>query len=120
LFADALDHPSRSSRSTRCVRGRNLVGSYRTDLREVGADVISHATIFVDEIEAARAEAGELTIAVDEGRWNWNAVAGDLSDLAAGNAGRATTGEITLFKSVGLAVQDLAIAQHVARSRGLL
>jgi ornithine cyclodeaminase/alanine dehydrogenase-like protein (mu-crystallin family) len=98
----------------------NLVGSYRTDLREVGADVISHATIFVDEIEAARAEAGELTMAVAEGRWTWNAVAGDLSDLAAGNAGRTTTGEITLFKSVGLAVQDLAIAQQVARSRGLL
>ena len=98
----------------------NLVGSYRTDLREVGADVISHATIFVDELGAAQAEAGELTMAVDEGRWSWDAVAGDLADLAAGNAGRTTTGEITLFKSVGLAVQDLANAQQVARSRGLL
>jgi ornithine cyclodeaminase/alanine dehydrogenase-like protein (mu-crystallin family) len=98
----------------------NLVGSYRTDLREVGADIVSHATVYVDDLAAAKAEAGELTIAIDEGRWSWGQVAGDLADIAAGNVGRQTTGEITLFKSVGLAVQDLAIAQQVARGAGLL
>lgn len=97
----------------------NLVGSYRTDLREVGADIVSHSTVFVDDLDAAKAEAGELTIAVDEGRWSWDQVAGDLADIAAGNVDRQTTGEITLFKSVGLAVQDLAIAQQVARAAGL-
>lgn len=98
----------------------NLVGSYRTDLREVGADIVSHATVFVDDLDAAKAEAGELTRAFDEGRFRWDQVAGDLADIAAGNVGRQTTGEITLFKSVGLAVQDLVIAQLVARAAGLL
>ena len=98
----------------------NLVGSYRTDLREVGADIVTHATVYVDDLDAAKAEAGELTIAIDEGQWSWDRVAGDLADIASGTVDRQTTGEITLFKSVGLAVQDLAVAQVVARAAGLM
>lgn len=97
----------------------NLVGSYRADLREVGADVVNHATVYIDDLAAAKVEAGELIMAVDEGLWQWDEVAGDLADLAAARVGRISSGEITMFKSVGLAVQDLAIAQQVARAAGL-
>jgi alanine dehydrogenase len=97
----------------------NLVGSYRPDLTEVGADIVSHATIYVDELEAAKAEAGELIQAVDQGAWSWTQVAGDLADIAAGTVSRRSSGEITLFNSVGLAVQDLAVAEQVARAAGL-
>ena len=98
----------------------NLVGSYRLDLREVAADVVAASTVYVDEIAAARAEAGDLHLAVETGVWQWDAVAGDLTDLASGRAHRRDDQEITLFKSVGLAVQDLAVARQAAVLCGLL
>lgn len=98
----------------------NLVGSYRLDLREVGGDVVGEATVVVDEIGAAKAEAGDLALAVEEGMWTWERVAGDLSDVAAGRVRRTSQEEITLFKSVGLAVQDLVVAELAARKAGFL
>jgi ornithine cyclodeaminase len=98
----------------------NLVGSYRLDLREVAGDVIAAATVAVDDRAAARAEAGDLAIAVAEGLWSWDRIAGDLTDLASGRLKRTSTAEITVFKSVGLAVQDLAIAQRAATAAGIM
>ncbi|MEP7046825.1 MAG: ornithine cyclodeaminase family protein [Ilumatobacteraceae bacterium] len=98
----------------------NLVGSYRLDLREVAADLVAASTVVVDEIAAARAEAGDLHLAVQEGMWSWDKVAGDLTDLASGRLHRRALDEITLFKSVGLAVQDLAIAQRAAAAAGIM
>ena len=98
----------------------NLVGSYRHDLREVSADLVAAATVAVDDLAAAKAEAGDLHLAVQEGAWAWDRVAGDLTDLASGRLRRTTDEEITLFKSVGLAVQDLAIAQCAARAAGIM
>ncbi|MEY2582970.1 MAG: hypothetical protein QOE09_2819 [Ilumatobacteraceae bacterium] len=98
----------------------NLVGSYRLDLREVAADLIAGATVAVDDLAAAKAEAGDLHLAVQEGAWAWDQVAGDLTDLASGRLTRTSYAEITLFKSVGLAVQDLAIAQRAAAAAGIM
>jgi ornithine cyclodeaminase len=98
----------------------NLVGSYRHDLREVAADLVAGSTVVVDDIAAAKAEAGDLHLAVQEGVWSWDRIAGDLSDLAAGRLVRTSDDEITLFKSVGLAVQDLAIAQRAAAAAGIM
>ena len=98
----------------------NLVGSYRLDLREVAADLVAASTVAVDDLAAAKAEAGDLHLAVEEGVWAWDRVAGDLNDLAAGRLRRSSEIEITLFKSVGLAVQDLAIAQRAAAAAGIL
>ncbi len=98
----------------------NLVGSYRLDLREVSADLIAGATVTVDELGAAKAEAGDLHLAAEEGVWSWDRVAGDLTDLASGRLARTSYAEITLFKSVGLAVQDLVIAERAAAAAGIL
>jgi ornithine cyclodeaminase len=98
----------------------NLVGSYRLDLREVAADLIAAATVAVDDLSAAKAEAGDLHLAAQEGRWTWDNVAGDLTDLASGRLRRTSDNEITVFKSVGLAVQDLAIAQRAAAAAGIM
>jgi ornithine cyclodeaminase/alanine dehydrogenase-like protein (mu-crystallin family) len=76
--------------------------------------------VYVDEIHAARAEAGDLHLAAEAGVWDWSSVAGDLSDIAAGRVRRENDAEITLFKSVGLAVQDLAVAKQAALRCGLL
>ena len=72
----------------RPARHINLVGSYRLDLREVAADLIAASTVAVDDLAAAKAEAGDLHLAVEEGVWSWDRVAGDLTDLA---SGRLTT-----------------------------
>jgi len=96
------------------------VGSYRLDLREVAADLVAASTVAVDDISAAKAEAGDLALAVDEGVWSWDRIAGDLTDLAGGRLRRTSDDEITLFKSVGLAVQDLAIAQRAAAAAGII
>jgi ornithine cyclodeaminase len=98
----------------------NLVGSYRLDLREVAADLIAGATVAVDDLAAAKAEAGDLHLAVEEGVWSWDRVAGDLTDLANGRLSRSSYAETTLFKSVGLAVQDLVIARRAAAAAGML
>jgi len=98
----------------------NLVGSYRLDLREVSSDLIAGSTVAVDHTAAARAEAGDLHLAVEEGAWSWDRIAGDLTDLSLGRLQRTSDAEITLFKSVGLAVQDLAIAQRAAAAAGIM
>ncbi|MEP7201194.1 MAG: ornithine cyclodeaminase family protein [Ilumatobacteraceae bacterium] len=98
----------------------NLVGSYRLDLREVSSDLIAASTVAVDDIAAARAEAGDLHLAAEEGAWDWDRIAGDLTDLSAERLRRTSDAEITLFKSVGLAVQDLVIAQRAAAAAGIL
>ncbi len=98
----------------------NLVGSYRLDLREVSSDLVAASTVAVDDVAAAHAEAGDLHLAVEEGVWSWDKIAGDLTDLASGRLIRTSPDEITLFKSVGLAVQDLAIAQRAAAAAGIL
>ena len=98
----------------------NLVGSYRLDLREVSSDLIAGSTIAVDDTAAAKAEAGDLHLAVEEGAWSWDRIAGDLTDLSTGRLRRTSPEEITLFKSVGLAVQDLAIAQRAAAAAGIM
>ena len=114
------DHPLIAAADIRPGAHLNLVGSYRLDLREVAADVIAASTVYVDEIGAAKGEAGDLHLASVEAGWSWDSVAGDLVDLATGRAARRSNDEITLFKSVGLAVQDLAVAHRAAVLCGLL
>jgi ornithine cyclodeaminase/alanine dehydrogenase-like protein (mu-crystallin family) len=127
--AAACDIVCSATRSDKALFGRddvrpgahlNLVGSYRLDLREVAADLVAASTVAVDDIAAAKAEAGDLHLAVQEGAWSWDRIAGDLTDLATGRLHRKDDSEITLFKSVGLAVQDLAIAQRAAAAAGIL
>ncbi len=94
----------------------NLVGSYSTARREVDDDLVAASSVFVDERAAAAEEAGELIHAA-AGDWSFDRIAGDLAELATGQVGRTADDEITLFKSVGLAVEDVVVAAAVvARS----
>ena len=93
-----------------------LVGSYSTARREVAPDLLARATVFVDGRGAAANEAGDLILAARSGSWSFDAVAGDLAELCLGTAGRTSDDEITLFKSVGLAVWDLIVADTVVRT----
>jgi ornithine cyclodeaminase/alanine dehydrogenase-like protein (mu-crystallin family) len=94
----------------------DLVGAFLPTMREVDADAVRRAQVVVDERQAAEAEAGDLIQAAAEG-WSWDAVAGDLADVLAGRVVRAGD-RPTLFKSVGIALEDLAVARLLADGGG--
>lgn len=87
----------------------DLIGAFTPSMREADDETLRRARIFVDT-EVALREAGELAIPLARGVIDRGAVLGTLYDLAEGRAGRTGAAEITLFKSVGSAVEDLAAA----------
>lgn len=91
----------------------NAVGSWRPQTAEIPSDTVRRARVFVDHRVAALEEAGDLLMPLREGRITAEHVRTELGDLIANRvAGRQTNDEVTLFKSVGLAVQDLFAASR--------
>ncbi len=89
----------------------DLAGAFKPTMRETDAQVVARSSVYVDTREGALAEAGDLLQARDEGKFDFANIRGDLFDLCRGKAqGRATPEEITLFKSAGTAIEDLATA----------
>ncbi len=92
----------------------DLVGGYTPTMREADDETIRRARIFVDTRAGALHEAGDLTQPIAAGLIREGDVAADLADLCAGrHRGRASGSEITLFKSVGTALEDLVAARLV-------
>jgi len=86
-------------------------------MREADDDCISRARVFVDTRAGACKEAGDIVQPLANGRLSEDDIAGDLFDLARGSrAGRRFYDQITLFKSVGTALEDLAAAKLVVDS----
>lgn len=93
----------------------NGIGSHAPRLRELDSLTVQRARIVCDHVDACRAEAGDLIIPAEAGEWNWDRAC-SLGDLVTGKiAAREDGTEITLFKSVGLAIQDLSTAGYVYR-----
>mgnify|MGYP001039543275 FL=1 len=91
----------------------DLIGGYRPDMREADDTAIARAGVWIDT-DAALAEAGDITQPLAAGVLARAAIRGDLFGLCRGQArGRATADDITLFKSVGSAIEDLAAAALV-------
>ncbi|PWS37980.1 ornithine cyclodeaminase family protein [Falsiroseomonas bella] len=89
----------------------DLVGAYRPTMRESDGALLARATLVVDTRAGALAEAGDLVQAIAEGAITEAAVAADLAELCRGaHPGRTRAEEITVFKSVGWAGEDLAAA----------
>jgi ornithine cyclodeaminase len=96
----------------------NAIGTFTLDRREVDYVTVERASVFVDLLESALEEAGELVAAVDRGMTDprdWT----EIGRVASGEApGRRSEDEITFFKSVGHAVQDVVAASRaMARAR---
>lgn len=92
----------------------NAVGSSVSSARELDAAAVAKARLVVDRTESALNEAGDFLLAKAEGAIGDDHIAAELGDVLLGRvAGRRSDDEITLFKSVGLAVEDLAAALHV-------
>ncbi len=90
----------------------DLVGGFRPDMREADDDCVRRARVFVDTRAGALAEAGDIVQPLRSGVLGEDDIAGDLFELARGSrAGRRYHDQITLFKSVGTAIEDLAGAK---------
>ena len=88
----------------------NAVGAYRPDARELDSVAVSRARVVVETREAALAEAGDLLIPIAEGVFDREHVRADLRELVTGAEVRRSRDDVTLFESVGIAFEDLAVA----------
>lgn len=92
----------------------NAVGSSVPNAREIDSQTMADASLFVDRRESLLNEAGDFLFPQREGLIGPDHVKGELGELLLGTAtGRRGAEEITLFKSQGIAVEDLAAAEHV-------
>lgn len=92
----------------------NGIGSYTPAMQEIPAGTVQRALLFVDSLSAAWEEAGDLIIPLRQGLIKKTHVRGEIGELACGQVrGRTGRQEITLFKSVGVAVQDMAVARII-------
>ena len=92
----------------------NLVGAHRPTHRESDSEAASRARIYVDSMKSAMQEAGDILIPLAEGAIKECAIAGEIgSVLNGGIPGRQADSQITLYKSLGLAAQDLFAAGHI-------
>jgi alanine dehydrogenase len=99
------------------------VGACRPDQREMDTPLVRDARVFVDSRSGALAEAGDLVIPIKEGAFTASHIAAELGEVVAGRVqGRQNVDEITIFKSLGMAVEDVAAARLTwerASERGL-
>ena len=89
----------------------DLVGGFTPAMREADDEAVRRASVFVDTRAGATKEAGDIVVPLANGALSPGDIRADLFDLARGaHPGRAAEDEITLFKSVGAALEDLAVA----------
>jgi len=107
------------------ARGAHVaaVGACRPDQREMPGALVARARVFVDSRAGALREAGDLLLPMREGVIDEGHIAGELGELVAGRIpGRTDAGGVTIFKSLGMAVEDVVAAELVlarARSAGV-
>ena len=90
------------------------VGAYKPHMQELDTDIIKNSSLFVDDKEACIKEAGDIVIPLDRGIISPDHIRSELGDVISGKfTGRSNEDEITVFKSVGVAIQDLVVANAV-------
>ena len=101
----------------------NGIGSHAPHMRELDEQTVCNARIIAAQTEACLAESGDFIIPMNEGKWDASMIAGDLGAVITGDIpGRTNPDEITLFKSNGLAIQDMSTAWAVysrAKEKGV-
>ncbi len=94
----------------------NLVGAFQPETREVDDFTVKRASVVVDTYEGTLQEAGDLLIPIENGTIGRSHIVADLHEVASGKKAARTSAEsITLFKSVGCALEDLVTAQLIYR-----
>jgi ornithine cyclodeaminase/alanine dehydrogenase-like protein (mu-crystallin family) len=92
----------------------NAVGAYTPTMREVDGDLVAKAKVVVDARATVLSEAGDLVHAIAEKVFSFDEIYAELGEVVAGSVpGRESSDEVTLFKSVGNAAQDVSVAGRV-------
>jgi ornithine cyclodeaminase len=92
----------------------NAVGTYSPESREIDSETMRDARLYVDRRESAVNEAGDYLIPRAEGLIGPDSIVGEIGEVILGDKpGRTSTTEITLFESLGLAIEDLACAEYL-------
>ena len=92
----------------------NAIGSYKPHMREIPPETVARAHVVVDQVDAAWKEAGDLIMPFKDGLIDTDHIRAELGEISAGTrAGRSHPKAITFFKSVGIAIQDLAAASRI-------
>ncbi len=92
----------------------NAIGSYKANMQEIDPEILQNASIYVDQKKGCLLESGDFIKPIKAGLFNADHIKGEIGDYALGNiAGRNSEDEITLFKSVGVAIQDFSVAHKI-------
>ena len=92
----------------------NAIGTHSPNSREIDSATMAAARIFVDRRESALNEAGDYLLAANAGLINADSIVAEIGELLIGTkSGRTSADEITLFKSLGLAIEDVACAEYL-------
>jgi alanine dehydrogenase len=101
----------------------NAIGSFTPQMQELPAETVARALLVVDSREAVWAEAGDLIVAKSQGLITEDSVHAEIGEIVGGSRpGRSSEDQVTLFKSVGNAVQDVSVGARVlaeAKKKGL-
>lgn len=101
----------------------NAIGAFLPHMQEVDTTTVQNSKVVVDTLEGAEHEAGDLLIPIERGEWSFDQLHAELGEVLIGNKpGRENDQEITLFKSVGIAYLDTAVAKTVyerAKAQGI-
>ncbi|HVB64710.1 MAG TPA: ornithine cyclodeaminase [Nitrolancea sp.] len=90
----------------------NAIGAFTPEMQEIPVETVKRARIIVDAVDAVLAESGDLIIPIARGEIDRSKVSLELGQVASGAPGRIDDDEITLFESVGNAVQDIIVARY--------
>ncbi|HEK86619.1 MAG TPA: ornithine cyclodeaminase family protein [Candidatus Aminicenantes bacterium] len=92
----------------------NAIGSYKPGEREVPSETVIRARVFVDKKDMALEEAGDLIIPIREGLFSPDKIVAEIGEVASGKKpGRLTPEEVTFFKTVGVAPQDIVLGSRI-------
>jgi alanine dehydrogenase len=91
------------------------VGACRPTQREIDPALTARARLFVDSRAAALVESGDVVLGIQEGRFGADHIAGEIGEVVNGAPGRRSDSEITIFKSLGMAVEDVTAADLAYR-----
>ena len=91
------------------------VGACRPTQREIDPALTARARLFVDSRAAALVESGDVLMGIQEGRFGPEHIVAEIGDVVNGAPGRRTDAEVTIFKSLGMAVEDVTAADLAYR-----
>jgi alanine dehydrogenase len=97
----------------------SAIGAFYPDWRELDTATVAESKLVIDDREGIELEAGDILIPIKEGAFTWDHVYAELKELVSGKKeGRTSKDTITVFKSVGIAIQDSSVANLVLRKLG--